>query len=332
MTVAAAAALRPPSMLDPTAPAYKDWLHVNVLEHASGVVGLVNVSLHGDPADPRSRAVGTALLHVPDRGWYGNTEVTGLRDARIDIAGIGLEHVAIAVRREEVLASAHLPDDELALDLIGTFAAPAIFAEQPLPLGTGWIGWFGIPRLRARGRARVGPVDVDLAEASVYHDHNWGRWHWGDDFGWEWGCFLAPDPGPAFVFTRITDRAHTPSDGLLFVVHGGRRRAFASGAVDISWSGTLSAEPRRLPGAVAALHHDRAAPRLPAAVAIAADDGIDRVELAFEARAAAQLIAADPTQPGYGFIHELVGDFRYECRLSGVDSDGTGLAVVEYVD
>jgi hypothetical protein len=34
-----------------------------------------------------------------------------------------------------------------------------------------------------------------LDRAPGYHDHNWGRWHWGQDLGWEWGCFLPPAPG-----------------------------------------------------------------------------------------------------------------------------------------
>ena len=40
-----------------------------------------------------------------------------------------------------------------------------------------------------------------------------------------------------------------------------------------------------------------------------ANDGIDRVSVQFVSTAAAQLVAADPTVRGYGFIHEIVGEF-----------------------
>lgn len=33
------------------------------------------------------------------------------------------------------------------------------------------------------------------------------RWHWGQDFRWEWGAFLSPVPGPALVFTASPTRA-----------------------------------------------------------------------------------------------------------------------------
>jgi hypothetical protein len=331
--VSTGAALRPPLPLDPTAAAYKDWLHVNLLDEATGIIGLLNASLHGDPADPRSRAVGTALLHVPERGWYGNVGVGGLADARVDATSIALEHVAVAVHGEEVLASAQFPGEEVTIDLHGTFAAPPTFADEPLPHGVGWIAWYGVPRIRPAGTAHIAGLALDLRTATAYHDHNWGRWHWGDDFGWEWGCFLPPEPAPALVLTKVTDRAHTTGGSLLLVAYTAtRRRAFAGPALSLAWSGMLRAEPRRVPGAVAALHHDRASPQLPQRLTIRADDATDRVELEFEAHAVAQLIAADPAQQGYGFIHELVGSFRYASRLAGQDSSGTGLAVVEYVD
>src|SRR5258706_14583966 len=87
--------LRPPPLFDASAPAYKDWLHVNILDHASGSVALVNVSLHGAPADPRSRAVGAALVHVPGVGWLGNLEVEGLCAAVIDTSTIGLQRFGV---------------------------------------------------------------------------------------------------------------------------------------------------------------------------------------------------------------------------------------------
>src|SRR5262249_10074449 len=133
--------LRPPAPFDPSAPAYKDWLHLNVLDHPSGIAGLVNVSLHGDPDDPRSRAVGTALLHVPGRGWVGNVEARGIAEATIGTHDIGLEQVALAVDgpRGAVLASARQPDDGLVVDLRAEATVLPVAVEQPQPLGSGWI-------------------------------------------------------------------------------------------------------------------------------------------------------------------------------------------------
>ena len=63
-----------------------------------------------------------------------------------------------------------------------------------------------------------------------------------------------------------------------------------------------------------------------------ADDGTDRVEIRFTARAAAQIIAGDPVEPGYGFVHELAGGFEFATSIGGREESGAGLAVVEHVD
>lgn len=325
--------LRPPSPSDPSAAAYKDWLHLNVADHDSGAVGLVNLSLHGDPGDERSRALGTALFHVPGRGWVGNVEVRGLSEAALGPASIGLERTGLAVHAGgTVLASARFPEDELTLELTATAAVPAIDVEERLPLGSGWVSWYVIARLAVTGEASVGGRRLHLARASAYHDHNWGRWHWGEGVRWEWGCFLAPAPGPAFVLGRTRDEQHRISEEPVLVVHSlGRRRTFRAAAVELELSGLLEARARRLPGALAALHQDRAEPRLPRTLRVRADDGRDRVELEFTARAAAQVIAGDPLKPGYGFIHELPGEFAYESRLGDIREAGAGLAVCEHV-
>ncbi len=327
--------LRPPSPFDLSASGYKDWLHLNILHHASGSVGLVNVSLHGAPDDPRSRALGAALVHVHGVGWVGNVEVRGLSEAAIGNASIGLERVAVAVCYPSgaVMASVQDPDNGFTTRLTASPSVRPVVVEEQLPLGPGWISWYAAPRLTLAGQWRVGNQLMDLRSASAYHDHSWGRWHWGDDLGWEWGCFLTPAPGAAFVMSRTTDRAHLyHSKPSLVVDAGDKRRTFTGPAVELSYNGFLETLPRRVPGALAALHQDRAQPRLPKSLQIRADDGMDHVAVEFTGRAAAQLVAADPSRRGYGFIHEIVGEFTCSGRLGKMEVAGAGLGVLEHVD
>jgi hypothetical protein len=324
--------LRPPSPGDPSAPAYKDWLHVNVFDHDSGAVGLVNVSLHGQPGDRAARAVGTALVELPGVGWAGNLDVRALDEARLSTAAISLDRVAVGIdsRSGLVTASAQLPDHGLRATLTAMVTGPALVVDGPMPVGAGWMGWCAWPRLAISGEIRVGETVLALDNGSGYADHNWGRWHWGQDIGWEWGTFLCPDDGPAVVLSRLTDRLHQQAAEPLLELRTDRgRRRFTGRAVSIEWSGGLEAPPRRFPGALAALHADRAAPRLPARLTARADDGIDMAEITFTARAAAQLILADPVHHGYSFLHQLVGSFSCRGRLQGGDIEGEGLAVVE---
>src|SRR6516162_3972998 len=180
--------LRPPVPLDYRAAEYKDWLHLNVLDHTSGCVGLINVSLHGAPDDPRARAMGAALAHVPNIGWVGNLEILGLREAAISRTSIGLERVALAIDHTSgtLLGSVRDVDNHLVIRVTATAAARPIVIKQQLQLGHGWISWYAVPRLTLTGEWTIDQERMSLAAASAYHDHNWGRWHWGDDLGWEW--------------------------------------------------------------------------------------------------------------------------------------------------
>ena len=327
--------LRPPPPLDPTAPAYKDWLHVNLFDHASGVVGIVNVSLDGAPTDPAARAVGTALAEVPGAGWLGNLTVQPFTSAQVGLNSIALDSVAVGLDAATgtVLASARLPDDGLHVDAVATARVVAMSPDRTALFGSGYLGWYALPRLSVRGELRYGSEVVPLDGASAYADHSWGRWHWGEDIGWEWGSFLSPHPGPSFVLSRITDRLHLRTSGTSLEVRlGDRRRPFGPDTLDVTWSGELDARPRRLPGALAALHSDRARPRLPRRLSIDGDDGRDDVRLDFTARAAAQLILGDTAQRGYSFLHEIVGSFTCSGRVGGEAFEAEGLAVVEHVE
>jgi hypothetical protein len=326
--------LRPPSPFEPTASLYKDWLHLNVMHHASGCVGVINVSLNGAPDDPRSRALGTALVHAPGVGWVGNIEIRAFDEATLGRASIGLRRVGLAVQYPSgvLAASVRDPEHSLVVSLTATPAGPPIVIEEKLPHGSGWISWYAVPRLTLEGEWLVGGERMDLSGASAYHDHNWGRWRWGDDMGWEWGCFLTPAPGAAFVLSRLTDSTHRRLGTTSLAVRAeGTRRTFAGPSMKIEYDGTLEVSMRRVPGALAALHQDRAQPRLPKTLRIEARDGVDRLTLEFEARAALQLIVAESSARGYAFIHQMVGEFIYSGLMGGLEVGGAGLGVLEHV-
>jgi hypothetical protein len=332
--VIAADRLRPPSLLDLTAAAYKDWLHVNVFDFARGRIALVNVSLHGDPDDPRSLAAGAVLVGDVEDGWRQHVESVGAREAVVAHGAIAVGEVAAIVLDEtdgSVSMSGRLPGGALELDATALPAAPPIVAEAPAPFGSGWIAWRATPRLRVTGRLRLDGETTAVDETAAYHDHNWGRWFWGDDVGWEWGAFLSPD-GASFVTTRPTDRAHRAGGTALRAHVGGQARAFHERTVRARLEGRLEGVAPRGPGAMAALHSARARPLLPSRVHVVADDGYDRVELEAKLVSAAQIVVAEPARPGYGFIHELIGTFAYSARVGGVASRGEGLVAFEHVD
>jgi hypothetical protein len=332
--VIAADRLRPPSSLDLSAEAYKDWLHVNVFDFERDRIGLVNVSLHGNPRDRRSLAAAAVLLGDLASGWSRHLTVLSAVEAEVsdeavvigDTARISLDPASGGVG-----LLGRVPELGIELEAVGWPAAAPIVAEQPTTFGSGWISWRAMPRMKLVGRITAGGERASADTLVAYHDHNWGRWYWGDDAGWEWGAFLAPDE-VTFVTTRPTDRAHRAGASALRAQLGTHTRSFRERTVRVGLEGRLERPPGRVPGAMAALHAARRFPRLPARVLVEADDGYDRVELDARFTDATQLITAEPARPGYGFIHELLGCFDYRVRLDGEERSGEGLAAFEYVD
>jgi len=263
--------LRPPGTADPTAAAYKDWLHLNLFDHGTGRTGLINLSLHGAPTAASSLAVGAALVEDPDTGWVGNVIVRSRADSAVRETSIALDDAALALEPTSgrLLASVRRAVDGLVV------TAAARPTAQP---------------------------------------------------------FAAAD-GTTFVLACTTNRAHTRSGPPLLVADvAGTRRNFSGPRLRLQWSGPCQSPRRRLPGALAALHTDRMAARVPQRLVIEADDGVDRIELHFTARSTAQLILTDPSRPGVSFLHELAGTFTADCHVRRTHTEVDGLAMVERLE
>jgi hypothetical protein len=133
--------------------------------------------------------------------------------------------------------------------------------------------------------------------------------------------------------SRTTDRAHRRRGSLTLTADIGRtRRTFVAPHAHLEYEGELEPLARRLPGAMAALHQGRARVRLPRTARISADDDKCSLAIEYTGRSALQVITADPITNGYGFIHEIAGEF--ECRYKNGEGcfTGRGLAILEYVD
>ena len=101
-----------------------------------------------------------------------------------------------------------LPDKDIRGELYFASASrPFVVNNQPV--GDGRMSWLFVPRLRAQGWLRIGGREHRIENDLAYHDHNWGRFWWGDDFGWTWGTLLpkgSDDPW-SMVFLQMTDRS-----------------------------------------------------------------------------------------------------------------------------
>ncbi|MGZ2256684.1 hypothetical protein [Roseobacter sp. A03A-229] len=321
-------------MSDPTAAAYKDWFHLNVFLPESGRVVLINLSLHGPPWDARARAVGVALASAPNGDWIGGIEIASFAESKVDTQALFLSTVSMAVTRDGTALHAKVarPEDGFEADLVARPVLSAGALDLSAQFGSGWIGWSAVPVLSISGTLILDGEEISLENARGYHDHNWGRWFWGEDVAWEWGAWVLSED-ITVVAARGTDKAHfNRQPPHVFLVHGNKVHGFLPGQVSLSYEAAPTRAARRLPGALAAIHPDRRAPDLPRTVTLRAENRAARFELVFEAETAAQLLLSDPMRPGAGFINELAGHCRLVATLDQGLLRAEGSGVFEYVE
>lgn len=233
----------------------KEWQHFLVFGESWAL--LFNLSTDG-----RGGGRTTTVLSRTD--WRGHVAPCrapdvrpGRMDASFDRAGMRFRSGRYEVwnhgegtRFEAVLAPA---------------AVPSLSHHIPLGRSSGFgahVSWCLVPRLMASGWVEIDDMHVPFEGRLAYHDHNWGRFGWGGDFSWEWGCAVPADPEDPWtvVYARMNDRARTRTTATsVFLVRAGQHyRYFRNAEVAITTEGALDGRPSgRVPPAAALLLPDR---------------------------------------------------------------------------
>jgi hypothetical protein len=347
-------ALRIPAQPQAVAHDWKDWFHVVLLHAPSGWRAIANVNLAGGGDDAELQW--TLVVHRPN-GADGADGADGAEGAR-GVPGLGLHGASrsqpwrsgmvasrpLAVAGDEAafgfdgrrIALRIAPRDlDLQLSLHALPASTPLLVTEGAPFGSGFIGWGLLPQMRAEGRLAACGESAAVGDGwFCYHDHNFGRFRWGDDVGWEWLVAHADcaDEAVTVVVDRRTDRAHA-GGGLpyLFVLVGGAlRKVFLGPAMRLRWHWHDAPRlPPRLPGAMATRLADRPV-RRPRAVTLEAADERDRIALSVDVDAYLEVVAPDNRSAGFARIGETSGAVSIDLRLADRRLEGRGLAYAEY--
>jgi len=313
---------RSSSALAPGA-SHKEWLHFAV--HAEGLDLLANFSLVDDirkGARPGAEIPRITCL-VRERQWDGDIDQYdpalvrvpwGRLDARFGESRATFDgerfHLRVGLRRRPI---------EMDLELVPlAMPTPAynLTVDDCPP-----INWLVVPRLAASGTVRIGDRVHHLENASAYHDHNWGHFHWGKDFAWEWG-YAAPDGEASrwtLVFVRLSDRGHNVDlMQSVFLWDGARQaRLFRGPELKVWHEGLLRAEHVFKLPRVMGLVSPGAATDVPRKLHAEARSGDDCLRLAFESHDIGQVIIPNDDDLGVTIINEVAGRVTVEGSVYG---------------
>ena len=206
-----------------------------------------------------------------------------------------------------------------------------------IPLGAGsHLSWCLIPRLRASGWAQIDGEKFEFNNLGSYHDHNWGCFHWGGDFSWEWGCALPEDPEQPWtlVYARMNskDRNAVMATSVFLLERGKHLRYFRNAEVEFSSSGEMNRQiAGRVPAAAALLLPDEDLD-VPACTSVSARRGDDWLHADVYAASRGQVLV--PSEIEYCKIvrlNEATANVTVEGRCANRDVQFNGPGLLEVV-
>ena len=328
--------LRAPLLATARPEGFKEWHHFVV--HGQDCRVLINFSLTNAVSNASElRLVPRVIVIGHDQRWTGAVQ-------RFDESELGvsadLGHLIIGGSRMTVRPDGYqvvldLPEHDIRGELHFTpVSRPFVVNNQPV--GEGRMCWLFVPRLRADGWLRIGGHEYRIENDLAYHDHNWGRFWWGDDFGWTWGTILpsGPDDPWSLVFLRMTDqrRLRTLSQALYVWHHDEPAAIFRHAAVRTSSDGLLGrAADCTLPPPMRLLL-DGEVPDVPERMEVTAMRAGDTVHAEFRPRNYARL--AQPSERSLDrsiVLCEASGTARVSGKINGEDVDFVGAGVFEFL-
>jgi hypothetical protein len=221
--LAASDFLRTPLLATALPEGFKEWHHFVI--HGAGRRLLINFNLTGEPSrDGHVRLAPRVILIDHEKQWTGAVERfdESELDISADLGTLTIGGNRMVVHPDGYHVFIDLPAQHIQAELqFSSVSRPFVVNNQPL--GAGRMSWLFVPKLRAEGWLRINGREHRIANEIAYHDHNWGRFWWGDDFGWTWGTILPQHTSNpwSMVFLRMTDRRRLRClSQALYVWHG----------------------------------------------------------------------------------------------------------------
>jgi hypothetical protein len=327
--------LRAPVLWTARPEGYKEWHHFVV--HRPGLRLLVNFSLTAEtPVGGPPRLTPRVIVIAHEERWTGTvTRFAEAPEVSPDLSTLVVGPNRMSVRPDGYRVTIDLPERDTAGELhLRPGDHPPVVLVNNQPLSPGRLNWLFVPRLRADGWFRTDGREHRFAGDVAYHDHNWGRFRWGDDFGWSWASVLPADPGNpwSFVLTQMTDlrRLRTLAQALYVWRHDEPAALFRDAAVRMRSTGRLArAADCTLPPVMGLVLGGDAAD-VPRRVTVTARQGGDRVHAEFDVESYARVVHPNEVSLDRAVVLvESGASVRAEGRVGEDHVDFRGSGVLE---
>jgi hypothetical protein len=305
---------------------FKEWYHFNILDPTQDLDIIFNFSLAGDVSRAgAAKADVIALCHLARGGWFGSIDSYDAVAVKVAsdrlLIELGPNSVTFADNAYRIVW--RLQDGSFALDVRLSPRVEPLLIWKDTSVGSGSLNWLIVPDLEASGVLTIAGTTKSFHRIGAYHDHNWGYWKWGEDFGWDWGFATEPRPAPeapalTFVFGRTASlNGDTVYEQTLAVWnHAELAKFFTRGQIRARREGYHRGDIPRLPGAARLINQGRVL-NVPARYRVSARDDPDWLDIEYDVGTALQI--AVPKDFGFGLVdlNETFGTVRIRGEIAG---------------
>jgi hypothetical protein len=319
---------------------FKEWYHFNILDPNQGIDVIFNFSLAGDVSRAgAAQADVIALCHLETGGWFGAIDTYDAAAAQVDshrlLIELGPNRLTFSDRAYHV--TCQLRDGSFVLNARLPPRAEPMLIWNDTPVGSGSLNWLIVPDLEASGHLTVANATKSLDRVGAYHDHNWGHWKWGEDFGWDWGFATSPRPAPeapslTVVFGRTASRNGDAIYEQTIAIwnHAELVKLFTRRQVRARRGGRYLGDIPRLPGPAGLISHGRVL-NVPAHYSVSARDEPDWLDIEYRIDCALQISV--PTDFGFGLVelNETFGTAQIRGEIGGLPVAFVARACFEFM-
>lgn len=308
---------------------WKDWYHYILISPSGDIKILLNVCLNGRPdkGDIQLSIIVTFSNHwegIEKNCTYGNVTSIPWKEKMVYRKPLRILNSSIKIEIEdnETRISLDEKQSKIQLNIKAEVEGPPILIDENTDFGSGFIGWGFIPKLLVEGNLLIGKTKIDIDKQwYCYHDHNFGQFSWGENFGWEWIVInlkdLKSDENYQLVFDQKTDKNHSEK-GFKYIflfLKNKIKKIFLGNTVNIEWNrSTDSKTPIRLPGTMSSIFSNQVTTNIDS-INIHAVDDRDSLELNLIVDKGYQLIVPDNQERKYTIMEEVSGNAFFKIKF-----------------
>ena len=331
-----------PSIFDIKARFYQEWHDFVFFDRKTGIFGLLNFGIHGNPYDSK-RGWGSVLAYIVDPArkifseiklipmsqleissytpnFIGdNFSVTFLKDNSFETIG-EMEEVSFDLNFR--VAKPPVTNKDIFLDALKEQDPNVKMVLAAQEMNRQWENWVELPRLIVKGKLRLCNKTYPIKTSQGYQDHEGGCFDIGTTWGWDTGVILC-DPSAAleperadFLIYRYGPTNNLSYGGVFFETKDGKKQFFDNRNMQITTKGKYKGNLSIMPAITQILYPDYH-PTIPKNTKFTAAKGTDKLEITFTPKAVCSIVNASLISPSEVVFNEMFCEANLSAQIGG---------------